>query len=163
MKKTLFTSVAVAALVFGIGTTQACAKSPNSSKQNQYGHPAENFSERNFDQHNQNMMPKMKFQHGGIENAVLLGTVTAINEASSMLTVKDADGKETQVHVNPFTRLHPMPKTPVPDEKSEKEKKRPEFNELKLSDLKNGDWIAVTKMKTETKTIEAARIVVAKD
>ena len=160
MKKTLFTSVAVAALVFGIGTTQACAKSPNNAKQNPYGHPAENVSERNFEMPNHNMMP-MLHRHDGVENADLIGSVTSVNASAGLLTVKDADGKETQVHVNPFTRLHPMPKAPAADEKSEK--KRPELNELKLSDLKNGDWVAVKKMKTETKTIEAARIVVAKD
>ena len=180
MKKSLFTSVAVAALVFGIGSSQAFAKGKENSPMNPFGHPMGNFSERNFNPCTPNMPWMNGPEFGGIENADLLGTITAVNAETKTLTVKDADGKETQVHVNPFTKLKerksPSVKENEPAEKdnapSEKKRKlgreqnnfpRPEINELKISELKTGDWVAVKKMHTETKTIEAARIIVVKE
>lgn len=178
MKKTVFTSVAVAALVFGIGSSQAFAKSKENFRMNPFGHPMGNFSERDFSPCNQNM-PEMNGHRfdgigfGGVENADLLGTITSVNTESKILTVKDADGKETQVHVNPFTRLkerkRPADNDRLPAQKNKKADQtqnnfpNPENDELELADLKAGDWVAVKKMKAETKTIEAARIIVAKE
>ena len=124
-----------------------------------------------FQRAGQKAVPEIGF--GGVENADLLGTITSVNTESKILTVKDADGKETQVHVNPFTRLkerkRPADSDRLPAQKNKKADRtqnnfpKPENDELELADLKAGDWVAVKKMKAETKTIEAARIIVAKE
>ena len=176
MKKTVITTVAVVTLVFGLGTTAAFAKGNRSWGQNQ----------QNCPQQNRNMPPQMGMQNGmgmnpmmgmmgmgmrqgGMkkEKADLFGTVSAVSTDKKILTVKDADGKETQVHVNPFTRLHAFPtaeerKAAFENRKSG-EKKMPAENTLTISDVKVGDWVSVTKLGGETKTIEAGRICVVKE
>lgn len=165
MKKSLFTSVAVAALVFGIGTGSAFANSSSNFRGNPFGHHTGGNFGRNFEMGN-HQMPGMGHFHGGIEfgKSDLLGTVVSVSLDSKTIIVKDADGKETSVHVNPLTRIHNLPEKPSAEEKSERKRgERPEISEVKLADLKKGDWVAVRKMDTETKTIEAARILVAKE
>ena len=78
----------------------------------------------------------------------LMGTVSAVSQDNKILTVKDADGKETQVHVNPFTRFVTL---------GDKAKKSA------LSDVQAGDWVVVSRFKGETKTMEASRIVLARE
>ena len=169
MNKKLFTSVAVAALAFGVGTSSAFAK----GNKNFHGNPFVNQAggrEENFGHHN---LPFPMGMHqnpcgmiGEDRKADLLGTVSAVDDSKQIVTIKDADGKETQVHVNPLTRIHEMEKPETKPDSEDKnrpnERKWPEINELKLEDLKAGAWVMVKKFDTETKTLEAARIMVAK-
>ena len=120
-------------------------------------------SERNFDPKNfgNGMGMGMMKGHGGngISKADLIGSVSAVNAEKSIVTVKDADGKETQVHVNPFTRIR---ERLTPDgNKTNRRNLNRDDNILALSDLKAGDYVAVTKFDSETKTIEASKIIVA--
>ena len=154
MKKSVFTTIAVAALVFGIGTS-AFAKTP--SRSNPHAHPM--ASERNCDGRN-----PMRGEQG---KADLFGMVSAVSSDNKTLTVKDADGNETQVHVNPFTHVHALPtqeeRNAATAHKKPDERKFPEESALSLSDVKVGDWLMVKKLGGETKTLEAARIIVAKE
>lgn len=162
MKKSVITMVAAVAFVFAVGTTSVFAKTPNMG--NSFGNQGGPFSERNFNHNNfgNGMMGgHMGFGFGGMEKLGgkidLAGEVTKVDADKSLVTVKDVDGKETQVHVNPFTKIREKFN---PDAKKARKTKR-DFDEFTLSDLKAGDYVAVKKMDTETKIIEAARIVVA--
>ncbi|WP_407425885.1 hypothetical protein [Treponema sp.] len=159
MKKSLFTSVAVAALVFGIGTSTAFAKEAGDLRGNPYGHPMNGVSEKDFEPRLSGPMAG----HGGmgIGGADVFGTVSSISEDKKILTVKDIDGKETEVHVNPFTRINSHNEEIEP--KDNKKERRHPMEEVKFSDVQKGDYVAVKKMNTETKTLEAAHIIVAKE
>lgn len=163
MKKSIITVVAVSALLFGMGTSQVFARSNTNNRGNPWGHPMGPNSERNFDPRNsdfQNEGHPMHGMHDGMMGGFdLLGTVSSVDAGKQLVTIKDADGKETQVHVNPFTRIHEFA---LPEEPQPKNNSRPEINELKLEDLKAGTWVAVKKFKGETKVLEGARILVAK-
>ncbi len=167
MKKTVFTTVAVAALVFGLGSSAVFAKDNRFSGQGR----------QNFPQQNEEMPEGMGMRHDGMgmgmERADLFGTVSAISTEKNTLTIKDADGKETQVHINPFTRLHSLPteeerkaafENKKPGERGNMgERKLPFENTLTLADVKVGDWVMVSKLGGETKTVEAGKICIAKN
>ena len=162
MKKIVKT-IAISALVLGLGTTAAFARSNGKMMGNPYGHPMGNSSEwnmggRNFGNFNM-MMPR---GNGGIKNADLLGTISSVDASKQIVTVKDGDGKETLVHVNPFTRIREFDCEPG-KAPAKNNNKRPEINETKLEDLKVGSWVAVSKFDTETKILEASKIIVANE
>lgn len=171
MKKTVFTTVAVAALVFGLGTSSAFANGKFFSDKNR-----QNCCPQNGRMPEQMEMPNgMGMRHGGMgmARADLFGTVSAVSADKKTLTVKDADGKETQVHVNPFTMLVSLPsaeerKAAFENRKDGErgkmgERKLPFENTLTLADVKVGDWVMVSRLGGETKTLEAGRICVAKE
>ena len=163
MKKSLVAIVTVSAVLFGLGTTQVFAK--NAARQNPYGHPTGPVSERSPAPRFPAAGQAQKKNNAHFQSPDLLGEVIGINAEAQTLTVKDADGKETIVHVNPFSRLMAMPAAPTADKKEPARKgsdSKPEKKVARLtfSDVKTGDYVAVKKMKSETKTIEAAHIVV---
>ncbi len=174
MKKTVFTTVAVAALVFGLGANSAFAKTP--VRTNPFNRPVAVNSEKGFP----SRAPKTNGLKDGTHfaknprqnphaqpKADLLGTVSTVNAETKILTVKDADGKETQVHVSPLTRIGSLPteeeRKAAAEAKKSGEKKIPAQNTLALSDVKSGDFVVVKKIDTETKTLEAARIIIARE
>ena len=75
-----------------------------------------------------------------------------------------ADGKETVIHVNPLTRITKI----LTAEEKQALKSADTTNTtttekaaaLTISDIKKGDWIAVAKMETETKVLEAKQIAI---
>ena len=93
-----------------------------------------------------------------------MGTVTAISEKDSTVTIKDADGKETVIHVNPLTRitknLTVEEKEALKSDDTTNTTKTQKAVSLTIADIKKGDWIAVAKMETETKVLEAKQIAV---
>ena len=103
------------------------------------------------------MPPPMMMMHnpamGGeqrgmrLHGASVFGTVTTVSEANGIISVKDADGKEKQIHVNPFTRIV--------------KEANGKMDELKIGDVKAGQWIAVNKFESDTETAEAQDIFVA--
>jgi len=103
------------------------------------------------------MPPPMMMMHnpamGGeqrgmrLHGASVFGTVTTVSEANGIISVKDADGKEKQIHVNPFTRIV--------------KEANGKMDELKIGDVKAGQWIAVNKFESDTTTVEAQSIFVA--
>lgn len=97
---------------------------------------------------------------------VTMGTVTDINTDTMIVTIKDADGKNRRIHINPMTHMAKMPKFEKQMEKHAdnnaenkaegKERRFPKFEKLSISDLKNGHWISVHKFNADTETIEAS-------
>ncbi|MBQ4378233.1 MAG: hypothetical protein II821_03440 [Treponema sp.] len=166
MKKSLFTAVAVTALVFGLGTSSAFAK----AKQNPYGHPSSENSERSFDPKNFDFQMQKHPMHqgfpGGPQKFDYLGTISSVDTEKQLITLKDADGNETKIHVNPFTRTGsfdlPTGNPCQCGNPNCTNKSLPAPDTLKLEELKAGDWIAVKKFDTDTKTVEAAGIIVSR-
>ena len=182
MKKTLVKSIALGAVIFCLGTASVFAD-------------GKRFARPNLPQQkNEKSAPSKKMPApmglnrtaGGMANRApkkaaspkvdVFGTVSAVSSDSKILTVKDADGKETQIHVNPLTRVNAIPsqaerakkleERKTADKNQRAEKKTPPENapaRLTLSDVKVGDWVMVQKLGGETKTLEAGKITVARD
>lgn len=102
---------------------------------------------------------------------VTMGTITDINADTMIITIKDADGKNNKIHINPMTHMAKMPKFEKSMEKTadndvekktegkeRKERKFQKFEKLTISDLKSGHWICVHRFNTDTETIEASFI-----
>lgn len=153
MKKALIKTIAASALILGLGSSVFASGRRQSPHDNPMGHNSEwNAAPQKF---SCGAMPHEK-GGAGMKDISLLGTVSAIDTGKQLVTVKDADGKETQVHVNPFTRLVLFEKPGAPGDGKN-------ANEVKIDDIKVGSWIAVSKFENDTKTLEARRIVVAKE
>ena len=127
-------------------------------------------------EHNMPSMPAFNggFFHSGMmmHGVNLMGTVSAVSTDKQTITLKDADGKENVVHVNPLTKINSFPKEKTApaapaeaDENAKKADRRPApvpNTSLALADIKAGDWIAVRKFDTDTKVVEASTVAVAK-
>ncbi|MBQ6781882.1 MAG: hypothetical protein IJP62_11760 [Treponema sp.] len=155
MKKTGIKTLLVTALVLGLAVTPAIAKSNPWNK----GEKNSSHNERMHNRDDENIPGRKGGFMGG---AAVVGTVSAISADKQLLTIKDADGNETYVHVNPFTRIESFLPPEEKDVTKAKTKEMPHPNALEFSDVKTGDWVAVRKMETETKVLEARHIVVAK-
>ena len=143
MNKTFGRSVALVCLLVGFAVLPASAASKKGKKLPK-------------DDDNRMPPPMMMMMHGGmggeqhgmrLHGASVFGTVTAVKEADGIITVKDADGKEKQIHVNPLTRII--------------KEANGKMDELKIGDVKAGQWIAVHKFESDTETAEAQSIFVA--
>ena len=170
MKSTITKSLVAAAILLAVGITPVFAKGNANAKNNS----------NNQQQSQQNQLNQKSAKsdatgragknaggkHGGkmLSNPDVMGTVTAISEKDSTVTIKDADGKETVIHVNPLTRITKI----LTAEEKQALKSADTTNTtttekaaaLTISDIKKGDWIAVAKMETETKVLEAKQIAV---
>ncbi len=168
MKKTLIKTIAVSSIIAGFGTASVFARS--NKNVNPYNHPMGPDSEKGFEYHHSengrmnHRLPVNGFSmFNPMHGADILGTVTSIDDNKQLITVKDADGNETKVHVNPFTRLVQFEK---PAERTadtaDKRRELPCLEDagINLKDVKTGNWVAVKKFNTETKTIEAGHIIV---
>ena len=143
MNKTFGKSVALFCLLVGVAVLPASAASKKGKKL-----PKDDDNR---------MPPPMMMMHnpamGGeqrgmrLHGASVFGTVTTVSEANGIISVKDADGKEKQIHVNPFTRIV--------------KEANGKMDELKIGDVKAGQWIAVNKFESDTETAEAQDIFVA--
>ena len=143
MNKTFGKSVALFCLLVGGAVLPASAASKKGKKLPK-------------DDDNRMPPPMMMMQHtamGGeqrgmrLHGASVFGTGTTVSEADGIISVKDADGKEKQIHVNPFTRIV--------------KEANGKMDELKIGDVKAGQWIAVNKFESDTETAEAQDIFVA--
>ena len=170
MKSTITKSLAAAAILLAVGITPVFAKGNANAKNNS----------NNQQQSQQNLLNQKSAKsdatgragknaggkHGGkmLSNPDVMGTVTAVSEKDSTVTIKDADGKETVIHVNPLTRITKI----LTAEEKQALKSADTTNTtttekaaaLTISDIKKGDWIAVAKMETETKVLEAKQIAI---
>lgn len=173
MKSTITKSLAAAAILLAVGITPVFAKGNTNAKNNS----------NNQQQNQQNQLNQKSAKsdatgragknaggkHGGkmLSNPDVMGTVTAVSEKDSTVTIKDADGKETVIHVNPLTRITKI----LTAEEKQALKSADTTNTtnnvttekaaaLTISDIKKGDWIAVAKMETETKVLEAKQIAI---
>ena len=173
MKSTITKSLVAAAILLAVGITPVFAKGNANAKNNS----------NNQQQSQQNQLNQKSAKsdatgragknaggkHGGkmLSNPDVMGTVTAVSEKDSTVTIKDADGKETVIHVNPLTRITKI----ITAEEKQALKSADTTNTtnnvttekasaLTISDIKKGDWIAVAKMETETKVLEAKQIAI---
>ena len=167
MKSTITKSLAAAVILLAVEITPVFAKGNTNA--------INNSNNQQQSQQNQMNQKSAKFdaigragknaggKHGGkmLSNPDVMGTVTAVSEKDSTLTIKDADGKETVIHVNPLTRIT---KILTAEEKQALKSADTSTTEkasaLTISDIKKGDWIAVAKMETETKVLEAKQIAI---
>ena len=170
MKSTITKSLAAAAILLAVGITPVFAKGNTNAKNNS----------NNQQQSQQNQLNQKSAKsdatgragknaggkHGGkmLSNPDVMGSVTAISEKDSTVTIKDADGKETVIHVNPLTRITKIltaeEKQALKSADTTNTSTTEKAAALTISDIKKGDWIAVAKMETETKVLEAKQIAV---
>ena len=170
MKSTITKSLAAAAILLAVGITPVFAKGNANAKNN-----SNNQQQRQQNQLNQKSAKSDATgragknaggRHGGkmLSNPDVMGTVTAISEKDSTVTIKNADGKETVIHVNPFTRITKIltveEKEALKSDDTTNTTKTQKAVSLTIADIKKGDWIAVAKMETETKVLEAKQIAV---
>ena len=185
MKSTITKSLAAAAILLAVGITPVFAKGNANAKNNSNNQQQSQQNQLNQksaksdmkSNRGQNNLPANSDatgragknaggKHGGkmLSNPDVMGTVTAVSEKDSTVTIKDADGKETVIHVNPLTRITKI----LTAEEKQALKSADTTNTtttekaaaLTISDIKKGDWIAVAKMETETKVLEAKQIAI---
>jgi hypothetical protein len=126
MNRKIAHTAAATALVLALAATPVFAYGNRSNR----GEDTERSSL--FNRNCQNME-----ERGG--RVTTMGTVSALDSKASMITIKNADGKEVQVHVNPQTYI----------------KLADSNTALKFSDIKAGDWVGVNTFDTGTTTVEA--------
>ena len=168
MKSTIRKSLAATAIVLAVGITPVFAKGNFNTKNNSNNRQQNLMNQNQLDQNllKQNSTKSTGGRHGGkmLSNPDVMGTVTAISEKDSTVTIKDADGKETVIHVNPLTRITKIltveEKEALKSDDTTNTTKTQKAVSLTIADIKKGDWIAVAKMETETNVLEAKQIAV---
>ena len=168
MKSTITKSLAAAAILLAVGITPVFAKGNFNTKNNSNNRQQNHMNQNQLDQNllKQKSTKSTGGRHGGkmLSNPDVMGTVTAISEKDSTVTIKDADGKETVIHVNPLTRITKIltveEKEALKSDNTTNTTKTQKAVSLTIADIKKGDWIAVAKMETETKVLEAKQIAV---
>ena len=188
MKSTITKSLAAAAILLAVGLTPVFAKGNTNAKNNSNNQQQSQQKQMNQksaksdmkSNRGQNNLPANSDatgragknaggKHGGkmLSNPDVMGTVTAVSEKDSTVTIKDADGKETVIHVNPLTRITKILTTEEKQALKSADTTNTTNNvttekaaALTISDIKKGDWIAVAKMETETKVLEAKQIAI---
>ena len=168
MKSTIRKSLATTAIVLAVGITPVFAKGNFNAKNNSNNRQQNLMNQNQLDQNllKQKSTKSTGGRHGGkmLSNPDVMGTVTAISEKDSTVTIKDADGKETVIHVNPLTRITKIltveEKDALKSDDTTNTTKTQKAVSLTIADIKKGDWIAVAKMETETNVLEAKQIAV---
>ena len=168
MKSTIRKSLAATAIVLAVGITPVFAKGNFNTKNNSNNRQQNHMNQNQLDQNllKQKSTKSTGGRHGGkmLSNPDVMGTVTAISEKDSTVTIKDADGKETVIHVNPLTRITKIltveEKEALKSDNTTNTTKTQKAVSLTIADIKKGDWIAVAKMETETKVLEAKQIAI---
>ncbi len=109
-------------------------------------------------QKNENMMNQMPLRNDHMFDEVnLLGQIDNIDSAKKIITVKDVDGVNHDVHVSDFTKINKLNKEPPARDPRQPKDDKPEVS---IDDLKKGESIAVYAFETATKIMEAAKILV---
>lgn len=89
----------------------------------------------------------------GMGHFELIGEVSNIDESKQILTIRDVDGKDHQVHINAFTRSKEIDVTSTNN------------NNVKLcaiKDFSKGDTVVVDSMDTDTTILEARMVAIVK-
>ncbi|MBQ8012817.1 MAG: hypothetical protein IJ257_00255 [Treponema sp.] len=167
MKKTFFMTLAVTVLIFALGTGSAFAECRNcfsraNLPQTKSDRPAQNrkISSQRGMKRFPGGMNRMDFAKKGknlTKKTDLLGTVSAVSPDKETMSVKDADGNESQIHINPLTRIK------VISAQASRAEKKSATEKQTFSDVKVGDWVMIDKLGGETKTLEAGKITVVKE
>lgn len=144
MKKAGIRLIAAIAIIMGTSTTSVFANG-FCFNQSGYGHRNGYNNMQNRGMHyNRSMM-----------QTDILGTITAISTDSKIITVKDIDGKESSVHINPITKLLKISKQDTGVRNNNRQ--------IDFTDIKTGDWVIIRNLYSETKIFEAAEIIVSKE
>lgn len=168
MNKTLVKTLAVSTVLVGFATTSVFAKSPKGfalpdadsvqvTKNNTAEAPAADQTGRSRMAH-MGFLPGCKPKSG----PDAIGTVSRISASDGTITVRDADGNETTVHINPFTYIKLFDPQKA-DRKLSRDTDKTAQPSLTISDIKRGDYVMVRKLNgSTTKTIEAGRITIGR-
>lgn len=77
----------------------------------------------------------------------IMGVVSSVDEKNSSLKIKNADGKDVVIHINPLTVVF----------QAAKDEKFPVKNAT-IAEIQKGTWVCVQKYNTETTAVEAKNI-----
>lgn len=172
MNRKTITTCATVALALALAATPAFAKSQNFARNNANSAPWEQFHNGGnrmnmpcpMDGNMPFLMarPMVPQKDGALSNPSLLGTISAISDDFTLLTVKNADGNEVKVHINPLTKIREKDlSADSPDSKDNRDRRNAmQKKTIEPKDIKVGDWVAVKKIDTDTKTLEARSIIV---
>ena len=92
--------------------------------------------------------------------ACVMGTVTKVDAEENLVTVKNADGVNVQIHVNPLTVITKMAKPHMARNNDSKKEEAPKMIFLSVSDVQEGDWLLANAFNTETRVVEAKSVCV---
>ena len=170
MKSTIRKSLAAVAILLAVGITPVFAKGNTNAKNNLNNQQQSQQNQLNQKSAKSDATGRAGKNAGGkhdgkmLSNPDVMGTVTTVSEKDSTVTIKDADGKETVIHVNPLTRITKIltaeEKQALKSADTTNTSTTEKAAALTISDIKKGDWIAVAKMETETKVLEAKQIAI---
>lgn len=178
MNRKTITTCATVALALALAATPAFAKSQNFARNNANSAPWEQFHNGGnrmnmpcpmdgnmpfpMDGNKPFPMAMLPQKDGALSNPSLLGTISAISDDFTLLTVKNADGNEVKVHINPLTKIREKDlSADSPDSKDNRDRRNAmQKKTIEPKDIKVGDWVAVKKIDTDTKTLEARSIIV---
>ncbi len=161
MKKNLVKTMAIGSLLLGLGSAGLFAqgmKGCNCPAWNNGGN--QKICRQNLNQRktNQDLRHPVWGKGQGKNDVDLAGTVSKVEPEKGTLKIKDADGKEHNVHVNPVTRVKEI----APKAEGNKGPGKAAPKDLLLADIKIGDFAMVMKLGGDTETLEAGKIKVAK-
>ncbi len=104
--------------------------------------------------------PMMNFKnHSGdpINDTVIIGTVKSVNTKAGVVKVFNADNREIEVTVTPFTKI--AVRKSSPHNQGNKHDKK-DFTPDTINDIRAGAWVKITTYRTDTKVLSAAKIAV---
>ncbi len=184
MTKTFRTAALVTVMaMFAAGSAMAqnsgtSAANENSENQLPPGANVPACNHQNFQRFSRAMGPNHHMK--GDEKNVLIGQIKSIDTKEGRLKISNADGKDVEIRVSPFTKIMIVdpdnrdPKNPGRND-VRSNKKRPAENmeksgdlnppamdclkEYSLGDLKKGTWVMVSTFDTSSKTYEASHII----
>lgn len=148
MNKKTMKAAGLAAVLLGLAVLPAAAKDSRGN-----GRGNNNAPRMECD-----MQAPMPMRNGGMQEPDLIGTVSKVDEANQLVTVRDVDGTDHVIHVSDFTRImviDPAAERPARNRNND-DNDRPAFQTIK--DIKKDSSVAVNYFNVETKTTEAQRI-----
>lgn len=96
-----------------------------------------------------------------LNDTVIIGVVKSVNTKAGTIKVINADNREIEVTVTPFTKVN-VKNTTSPDHQGKKGD-RPENKNFKpdtIADIRAGDWAKISTYRTDTKALSAAKVAV---
>ncbi|MCR5289957.1 MAG: hypothetical protein K6E51_08210 [Treponema sp.] len=110
-------------------------------------------------------MRPMGFMGNNPDKKPIMGTVSSVNTDKGIISVKNADGNEINIHVNPVTHIFkdngPAPEQPdagTIDRSNMRSFNNRRPDEALITDIKKDDWVIINTFNTDTTTVEAAHI-----
>ncbi len=158
MKKTIKLVCTLA--IFGLATTAIFAQQKGGEpdpKKNPRKPPVENLPPQMPAPHS------FGFKECSFDDEIIIGTVASVDLQNNTIAIVNTDGKNLNIVVTPFARIHPTPKPMAKnpnDRPDEQALPNPNYKPFELNNIKKGDWVLVKKFNTDTKSIVAGSILV---